>query len=86
VSATSTAELVVALVPARPGSAWWHEYVARGEVEFLRGRLRFGGAASSAPFPSAVVVFCNTNGVTNLAGAEGSVAESPTLPTPREAP
>jgi len=49
--------LVVCLVPARVDTAWWHDYAARGEVEFLRGRLVFGPAASSAPFPSAVVVF-----------------------------
>ena len=49
--------LVVCLVPARVDTAWWHDYAARGEVEFLRGRLVFGPAASSAPFLSAVVVF-----------------------------
>jgi hypothetical protein len=27
------------------------------EVYFIKGRLKFGGGASSAPFPSAVVVF-----------------------------
>jgi len=29
----------------------------KGQIRFLRGRLKFGGAANSAPFPSAVVVF-----------------------------
>jgi phage N-6-adenine-methyltransferase len=47
---------VVALVPARTDSKWWHEFVAHHEVEFLPGRLRFGGSKHSAPFPSAVVV------------------------------
>jgi len=28
-------------------------------VTFLRGRVRFGGGETSAPFPSAVVVFRN---------------------------
>ncbi len=55
-----TAELVVCLVPARVDTAWWNDYAAQGEVEFLRGRVRFGGASSGAPFPSAVVVFRNT--------------------------
>jgi phage N-6-adenine-methyltransferase len=55
----STADVVVCLVPARVDTAWWHEYVTRGEVRFLRGRVRFGGAANGAPFPSAVVVFRN---------------------------
>jgi phage N-6-adenine-methyltransferase len=48
---------VVCLVPARTDTAWWHRYARKGQVHFLRGRLRFGGAASSAPFPSAVVIF-----------------------------
>ncbi len=48
---------VVCLVPARTDTAWWHEYVTRGEVRFVRGRLRFGSAPSAAPFPSAIVVF-----------------------------
>ena len=48
---------VVCLVPARTDTAWWHDYAVRGEVRFLRGRLRFGDAKNSAPFPSAVVVF-----------------------------
>jgi phage N-6-adenine-methyltransferase len=58
------AEVVVALVPARPGSGWWHDYCARGEVGFLRGRLKFGGCATGAPFDSAVIVFRDTNRVT----------------------
>jgi phage N-6-adenine-methyltransferase len=63
-AAQATAELVVCLVPARVDTRWWHTYAARGEVEFLPGRLRFGGATSGAPFPSAVVVFRNAKPVT----------------------
>ena len=48
---------VVCLVPARTDTAWWHEYAMKGEIEFIRGRLKFGGSKNSAPFPSAVVVF-----------------------------
>ena len=48
---------VVCLVPARTCSAWWHDYAMKGEVRFLRGRVRFVGAKWTAPFPSAVVVF-----------------------------
>lgn len=48
---------VVCLVPARTDTAWWHDYARQGEVRFVRGRLKFGGHANSAPFPSAVVVF-----------------------------
>ena len=49
--------LVVCLVPARTDTAWWHNYAMRGEVRFLRGRLKFGGHKNSAPFPSAIVIF-----------------------------
>lgn len=48
---------VVCLVPSRTDTAWWHDYAMKGEVRFLRGRLRFQGASSSAPFPSALVIF-----------------------------
>lgn len=49
---------VVCLLPARTDTAWWHDYVLPyGEIHFIRGRLTFAGAPSSAPFPSVVVVF-----------------------------
>lgn len=48
---------VVCLVPARTDTAWWHDYAAKGEVRFIRGRLKFGGSDNSAPFPSAVVIY-----------------------------
>jgi phage N-6-adenine-methyltransferase len=48
---------IVCLLPARTDTAWWHDYVIKGEVRFIRGRLKFGGHKNSAPFPSAVVVF-----------------------------
>ena len=48
---------VVCLVPARTDTAWWHEYAIKGDIEFIRGRLKFGDHKNSAPFPSAVVVF-----------------------------
>lgn len=49
--------MVVCLVPARTDTAWWHDYAAKGEVRFIRGRLKFGGSKTSAPFPSALVIF-----------------------------
>lgn len=49
--------LVVCLVPARTDTAWWHDYAAKGQVTFIRGRLKFGDGKNSAPFPSAVVIF-----------------------------
>lgn len=48
---------VVCLVPARTDTKWWHEYATKGQVTFIRGRLKFGNSKNSAPFPSAVVVF-----------------------------
>lgn len=49
---------VVALLPARTDTRWWHRWVAPSAlVRFVRGRLTFGGARHAAPFPSALVVF-----------------------------
>lgn len=48
---------VVALVPARVDTGWWWDYCRYAEVRFMRGRLSFGDSETSAPFPSAVVVF-----------------------------
>jgi phage N-6-adenine-methyltransferase len=49
---------VVCLLPARTDTQWWHTFVmGANEIRFLRGRLRFVGAKSCAPFPSVVVVF-----------------------------
>lgn len=50
--------VVVMLIPARTDTAYFHEYIyKRAEVRFIRGRLKFGDAKNSAPFPSMVVVF-----------------------------
>lgn len=49
---------VVALVPARTDTAWFHDYVyGKAELRFLRGRLKFGGCENSAPFPSLVAIY-----------------------------
>ena len=49
--------IVVCLLPARTDTRWFHDYCIRGEIWFLKGRLKFGGSKNSAPFPSMVVVF-----------------------------
>jgi phage N-6-adenine-methyltransferase len=49
--------LVVCLVPARTDTHWWHDYAMKGEIRFIRGRLRFGDRPGRAPFPSSVVIF-----------------------------
>lgn len=48
---------VVMLVPARTDTAWFHDYCTKGEITFIRGRLRFGNSNQNAPFPSMIVVF-----------------------------
>lgn len=48
---------VVCLVPSRTDTRWWHDYAMRGEIRYVRGRLKFGGSKNSAPFPCAVVIF-----------------------------
>ena len=57
IEARDNQALVVCLVPARVETLWWHRYAAKGEVRFPIGRLRFGDAKSSAPFPVAIVIF-----------------------------
>lgn len=59
---------VVFLIPARVDTRWWHNYCAKADVRFIRGRLKFQNRqlptwredgnfkASPAPFPSAIVV------------------------------
>lgn len=49
--------LVVGLVPASTDTAWWHDTTRGAEIRFPRGRLRFVGMASNAPFPSAIVIW-----------------------------
>ena len=49
---------VVCLIPARTDTKYWHDYCMKAnQIKFVRGRLKFGDGAGSAPFPSAVVVF-----------------------------
>ena len=62
---------VVALIPARTDTKYWHDYVMKAdEILFVRGRLKFGDETNSAPFPSAVVVFRQTpsNGQQRVTG------------------
>lgn len=55
--AAQAGSTVVCLLPARVDTAWWWNHARFGEVRFLRGRLRFGGGDTGAPFPSAIVIF-----------------------------
>ena len=50
--------LVVCLIPARTDTKYWHDYCMKAsEIMLVKGRLKFGGSANRAPFPSAVVIF-----------------------------
>jgi len=53
---------VVCLVPSRTDTKWWHDYAMKGQITFIKGRLKFGGSKNSAPFPSAVIIFEAKNG------------------------
>lgn len=52
------ADCAVFLLPARTDTQWFHDLVLPNarEVRFIRGRLRFGGAETGAPFPSMIIV------------------------------
>lgn len=56
---------VVALVPSRTDTKWWHAHVWDNEkhrprpgieIRYIKGRLKFGNSKNSAPFPSVVIV------------------------------
>lgn len=52
---------VVCLVPSRTDTFWWHEYAMKAdEIRYVRGRVRFIGAESTAPFPSSLIIFRGT--------------------------
>lgn len=52
---------VVCLIVSSTDRSYWHDYIFpfAAQVRFLRGRLKFGVAISTAPFASAVIVFSN---------------------------
>lgn len=46
------------LLPARTDTQWFHKYIyGKAEIRFVRERLKFGGAAWNAPFPSMIVIY-----------------------------
>lgn len=51
--------VVVCLIVSSTDRSYWHDYIFpyADEIRFIRGRLRFGIAKSTAPFASAIIVF-----------------------------
>lgn len=50
--------LCVMLLPARTDTKWFHDFILPfAEIRFVRGRLKFGGSKTCAPFPCMVVIF-----------------------------
>lgn len=60
--------IVVCLIPARTDTRWWHDYCMKGEIRFVKGRLKFGNSKNSAPFPSAIVIFGDKAKTNSLVG------------------
>jgi site-specific DNA-methyltransferase (adenine-specific) len=57
-AASRAGALVVLLAHARTDTRWFHGWVyGKAELRFVKGRLRFGDGAQSAPFPSLVAVY-----------------------------
>lgn len=70
---------IVLLVPARTDTKWWHDYVMAKaqQVEFIKGRICFEGAAAGAPFPSAIVIYNPAHTALKLPTQYVSVTLSP---------
>ena len=59
---SSRALLIVALVPARTDTRWWHKYIMTADkIVYIRGRLKFSNSKNSAPFPSALAIWLGLN-------------------------
>lgn len=56
-SAARGKAVVVCLVPAKTDTRWWHDCAIKGDVHFIRGRLRFNNSKAHAPFGSAVIIY-----------------------------
>ncbi len=57
--ASTLGALVVLLAHARTDTRWFHDWVygKATELQFVRGRLKFGDGHQSAPFPSLVAIY-----------------------------
>lgn len=53
---------IVLLVPSRTDTKWFHDFIYKRpnvEIQFIKGRLKFGNGLGYAPFPSMIVIFNN---------------------------
>jgi phage N-6-adenine-methyltransferase len=73
---------VVALLPGWTDTPWFGKYASHGQISFLIGRLKFGGASGTAFFPSMIVV------LTDISVRRGRKlsAEILTIPKPQSQP
>lgn len=72
---SSDSARVVALLPARTDTHWWHRDVMNAnEIRLIKGRLRFGGAINSAPFPSVLVVWSGLDTPPTLTTMDSRIA------------
>jgi phage N-6-adenine-methyltransferase len=56
----SNAKVVVALIPSRTDTSYFHDYILdKAEIRFIRGRLYFGVGTGPAPFPSMIIIWRN---------------------------
>jgi len=57
-TAKGNANVCTILIPVRSDTKYFHNFMNKAdELRFIKGRLRFGGSKSSAPFPSVLFVF-----------------------------
>lgn len=51
---------IVLLIPSRTDTKYFHEFLYNRpnvKIQFIKGRLKFGGSNNSAPFPSLLAYF-----------------------------
>ena len=51
--------IVVCLIVSATDRSYWHDYIFpfASQIRWVRGRLKFGDAISTAPFASAIIIF-----------------------------
>ena len=68
---------IVVLVPSRTDTKWFHEIVLENkyEVRFIKGRMKFGEAKNSAPFPSILIIMDGSRGEAGMEQIEEEEVE-----------